>query len=134
MDKIIHLLLSFPDASNNDYQIEKINDLLLSFPNPPPITKRTRNRSSEVKKQNKKPHRKKDKNNNPNHKSNYVWLLLERRQSFVTLLRSCWCSKLAVALVLFCRLPTTRGCLINVQTKGFKMKIARYLLHRYSKC
>jgi len=101
---------------------------------PPPITKWTRNRSSKVKKQNKKPHRKKDKNNNPNHKSNYVWLLLERRQSFITLLRSCWCSNLAVALVLFCRLPTTRGCLFNVQTKGFKMKIARYLLHRYPKC
>jgi hypothetical protein len=33
MDKIIDLLLSFPDASNTDYQIEKINDLLLSFPN-----------------------------------------------------------------------------------------------------
>ncbi len=101
---------------------------------PTPITKCTRNRSSKVKKQNKNLHRKKDKNNNPNHKSNYVWLLLERRQSFITLLRSCWCSNLAVALVLFCRLPTTRGCLFSVQTKGFKMEIARCLLHRYSKC
>jgi hypothetical protein len=101
---------------------------------PTPITKCTRNRSSKVKKQNKKPHRKKDKNNNPNHKSNYVWLLFERRQSFITLLRSCWCSNLDVALVLFCRLPTTRGCLFSVQTKGFKLEIARCLLHRYSKC